>query len=90
MSPETLTFLPHSDKIDGLHYLSNYAEKVQKGETRKAIFFSGMEDVAKRLNLSEEQIDIEKEILSNNTDIVISSAIIPDNKNSSYNLLQKT
>ena len=50
--------LENSGKIDGLHYLSNYAEKVQKGETRKAIFFSGMEDVAKRLNLSEEQIDI--------------------------------
>ena len=50
--------LENSGKIDGLHYLSNYAEKVQKGKTRKAIFFSGMEDVAKRLNLSEEQIDI--------------------------------
>ncbi|WP_109882281.1 LysR family transcriptional regulator [Morganella morganii] len=33
---------------------------------------------------SEEQIDIEKEILSKNTDIVISSAIIPDNKNIRY------
>ena len=30
--------LENSGKIDGLHYLSNYAEKVQKGETRKAIF----------------------------------------------------
>lgn len=50
--------LDNGSKIDGLHYLSNYAEKVQKGKTRKAIFFSGMEDVAKRLNLSEKQIDI--------------------------------
>ena len=49
--------LEDGSKIDGLHYISDYAEKVQKGETEKAKFYKNMPKVAEKLNLSSEQID---------------------------------
>ena len=43
--------------MDGLHYLSDYANKVQSGKTRKAQFYRNMPNVARKLNLSKTQID---------------------------------
>ncbi len=45
-------------KVDGLHYISDYADRVQSGKTKKSQFYRSMPDVAKRLNLSKEQVDL--------------------------------
>jgi hypothetical protein len=49
--------LDNGSKVDGLHYLSDYANKVQSGKTRKAQFYRNMPNVARKLNLSKTQID---------------------------------
>ena len=46
--------LDNGSKVDGLHYLSDYANKVQSGKTRKAQF---LHNVARKLNLSKTQTD---------------------------------
>lgn len=49
--------LDDGSKVDGLHYISNYADKVQSRQTRKSQFYRNMPNVAGKLNLSKAQID---------------------------------
>lgn len=49
--------LDDGTKVDGLHYISNYADRVQSSETRKLQFYRNMSNVAGKLNLSKAQID---------------------------------
>lgn len=51
-----IVVLENGSKVDGLHYISNYADRVQSGQTRKAHFFRNMSNVAEKLNLSKVQI----------------------------------
>lgn len=53
-----IVVLDNGSKVDGLHYISDYADKVQNGETRKSKFYRNMPNVAGKLNLSKAQIDI--------------------------------
>ena len=50
--------LDNGNKIDGLHYISDYADKVQNRQTRKLQFYINMPNVTEKLNLSKAQIDI--------------------------------
>ena len=50
--------LNNGNKVDGLHYLSDYADKVQNRRTRKLQFYTNMPNVTEKLNLSKAQIDI--------------------------------
>ncbi len=43
-------------KVDGLHYISNYADDVQKGRTPKRKLLSTLPDLVDILSLSEEQV----------------------------------
>lgn len=49
--------LDDGSKVDGLHYISNYADRVQSRQTRKSQFYRNMPNVAGKLNLSKAQID---------------------------------
>lgn len=49
--------LDDGSKVDGLHYISNYADRVQSRQTRKSQFYRDMPNVAGKLNLSKAQID---------------------------------
>ena len=49
--------LDDGSKVDGLHYISNYADRVQSRQTRKSQFYGNMPNVAGELNLSKAQID---------------------------------
>lgn len=49
--------LDNGNKVDGLHYISDYADRVQNRQTRKAQFFINMPNVTEKLNLSKAQID---------------------------------
>jgi len=49
--------LENGSKVDGLHYLSDYADSVQEKRTRKSQFYQNMPAVASKLNLSREQIE---------------------------------
>lgn len=49
--------LDNGSKVDGLHYISDYADRVQSRQTRKSQFYRSMPNVAGRLNLSRTQID---------------------------------
>lgn len=49
--------LDDGSKVDGLHYISNYADRVQSRQTRKSHFYRNMPNVAGNLNLSKAQID---------------------------------
>ncbi len=49
--------LDNGSKVDGLHYISDYADRVQNRQTRKSQFYINMPNVAERLNLSRTQID---------------------------------
>lgn len=49
--------LDDGSKVDGLHYISNYADRVQSRQTRKSQFYRNMPNVAGKLNLSKTQID---------------------------------
>lgn len=49
--------LDNGNKIDGLHYISDYADKVQNRQTRKLQFYINMPNVTEKLNLSKAQID---------------------------------
>lgn len=49
--------LDDGSKVDGLHYLSDYANRVKSGQTRKSSFFRNMPNVARKLNLSRAQMD---------------------------------
>lgn len=49
--------LDDGSRVDGLHYISDYANRVQNGQTRKSQFYRNMPYVAGKLNLSKEQID---------------------------------
>ena len=49
--------LDNGSKVDGLHYLSDYANKIQSEQTRKSQFYKNMLNVVEKLNLSENQID---------------------------------
>ena len=49
--------LDDGSKVDGLHYISNYADRVQSKQTRKSQFYRNMPNVAGKLNLSKAQID---------------------------------
>lgn len=48
--------LENGSRVDGLHYISDYADRVQNRQTRKAQFYMNMPNVAIKLNLSGEQI----------------------------------
>ena len=50
--------LSDGSKIDGLHYISDYADRVQGRQTRKSQFYTNMPKVVEELNLSKEQIEI--------------------------------
>ena len=52
-----IVILDDGSKLDGLHYISDYANMVQNGQTRKTQFFRNMPNVATKLNLSKTQID---------------------------------
>lgn len=52
-----IVVLDDGSKVDGLHYISDYADRVQNGQTRKAQFYRNMPNVAAKLNLPEKQID---------------------------------
>lgn len=49
--------LDDGSKVDGLHYISNYADRVQSRQTRKSQFYRNMPNVAGKLNLPKAQID---------------------------------
>lgn len=49
--------LDNGSKVDGLHYIADYADRVQSGQTRKSQFYRSMPNVAGKLNLSKAQID---------------------------------
>lgn len=49
--------LDDGSKVDCLHYISNYADRVQSKQTRKSQFYRNMPNVAGKLNLSKAQID---------------------------------
>ena len=49
--------LDDGSKVDGLHYISNYADRVQSRQNRKSQFYRNMPNVAGKLNLSKAQID---------------------------------
>lgn len=49
--------LDNGSKVDGLHYIADYADRVQSGQTRKSQFYKSMPNVAGKLNLSKAQID---------------------------------
>lgn len=49
--------LDDGSKVDGLHYISNYTDRVQSKQTRKSQFYRNMPNVAGKLNLSKAQID---------------------------------
>lgn len=49
--------LENGSKVDGLHYISDYANRVQSRETRKSQFYINMPNVAGKLNLSKTQMD---------------------------------
>ena len=49
--------LDNGSKVDGLHYIADYADRVQSGQTRKSQFYRSMPNVAGELNLSKAQID---------------------------------
>ena len=49
--------LDNGSKVDGLHYISDYANSVQNGRTRKIQFYRNMPNVASKLNLSKSQIE---------------------------------
>lgn len=49
--------LDNGSKVDGLHYIADYADRVQNGQTRKSQFYRSMPNVAGKLNLSKTQID---------------------------------
>ncbi len=53
--------LDDGSKVDGLHYISDYADRVKNGQTRKSQFFKKMPVIARKLNLSEAQIETVKE-----------------------------
>lgn len=40
-----------------MHYIADYADRVQSGQTRKSQFYRSMPNVAGKLNLSKAQID---------------------------------
>ena len=50
--------LDNGSKVDGLHYISDYADRIQSGQTRKSQFFRNMPNVVEKLNLSKAQIDV--------------------------------
>lgn len=49
--------LDDGSKVDGLHYIANYANKVQNGQTRKQKFYRNLPNIIEKLNLSKVQID---------------------------------
>lgn len=49
--------LDDGSKVDGLHYISNYADRVQSRQTIKSQFYRNMPNVAGKLNLPKAQID---------------------------------
>ena len=53
--------LDDGSKVDGLHYISDYADRVKSGQTRKSQFFRKMPIIAGKLNLSQAQIETVKE-----------------------------
>ena len=53
--------LDDGSKVDGLHYISDYADRVQSRQTRKSQFYRNMPNVAGKLNLSKAQIDTIKQ-----------------------------
>lgn len=44
--------LDNGSKVDGLHYISDYADRVKSRQTRKSKFYRNMPNVAGKLNLS--------------------------------------
>lgn len=53
--------LDDGSKVDGLHYISDYADRVQNKQTRKSQFYRNMPYVAGKLNLSKVQINTVKQ-----------------------------
>lgn len=49
--------LDNGSKVDGLHYISDYADRVQSRQTRKSQFYRNMPNVVGKLNLSKAEID---------------------------------
>lgn len=49
--------LEDGSKVDGLHYISDFADRVQNGQTRKSQFYRNMPEVVGKLNLSKAQIN---------------------------------
>lgn len=49
--------LENGKKVDGLHYISDYADRVQSRQTRKSRFYRNMPVIAGKLKLSKAQID---------------------------------
>lgn len=49
--------LDNGSKVDGLHYISDYADRVQSRQTKKSQFYRNMPNVVGNLNLSKVQID---------------------------------
>ena len=52
--------LDNGNKVDGLHYISDYADKVQSKKTMKSQFYKNIPKIITKLelNLSKSQIDI--------------------------------
>lgn len=78
--------LDDNSKVDGLHYISNYADSVQNRTTRKAKFYANMKDIVKFLNLSNEQKDTvqqsdlwQKETLTEDEQDVLKSLLVCGN-----------
>lgn len=52
-----IVVLDNGSKVDGLHYIADYADRVQSGQTRKQQFYRSMPNVVEKLKLSKAKID---------------------------------
>lgn len=80
--------LDDGSKVDGLHYISNYADRVQSRQTRKSQFYRNMPNVAGELNLSKAQIDEvrqsnlwQKRVLTEDEQNYLRSLLVGENPN---------
>ena len=80
--------LDDGSKVDGLHYISNYADRVQSRQTRKSQFYRNMPNVAGKLNLSKAQINkvrqsnlLQKRVLTEDEQNYLRTLLVGKNPN---------
>lgn len=80
--------LDNGSKVDGLHYISDYADRVQSGKTRKSQFYRNIPNVTEKLNLSKAQTDavwqsklLQKRELTKNEQDYLSTLLVGGNAN---------